>query len=109
MAKSKQPKNPFYAVLLVVGVIFAITACAYCVMAFRAVTGEPPGQVSTSGEGLMRFLDQYGMWIMLAEITVLAVATVGAIGTDRYWIKRGNKSTFNHDAPAERAPLSRRG
>ena len=92
MAKSKQPKNPFYPVLLIVGVLFAVTACAYCVMAFRAVTGEPPAQADTSGEGLMRFLDQYGMWIMLAEISVLAIATAGAIGTDSYWSKRGNKS-----------------
>ncbi len=99
MAKPKQPANPFYAVLLVAGVVFAITACAYCVMAFRAVMPSPVEQTSALGAGLMRFLDEYGLWVMLAEIVVLAIATMGAIGTDDYWIKRGRRDIQERQAP----------
>ena len=90
MAKRREPTNPFYALLLVAGVIFAVTACAYGVMAFRAVAPQA-GQASPSGEGLMRLLDRYGLWLLLGEIVVLAIATFGAIATDDYWRKRASK------------------
>ena len=87
MAKPKQPTNPFYALLLAAGVLFSVTACAYCVMAFRAVLSRQAGEASTSGQQLMQFIDQYGLWLMLGEIVLLAIATVGAITTDSYWTK----------------------
>jgi hypothetical protein len=91
MAKQKDPFNPFYLILVVVGIAFAITACAYCVMAFRAVAHQQATNTETSSAFLMDFLDQYGIWLMLAEIVLLAIATVGAIGTDDYWRKRAIK------------------
>jgi multisubunit Na+/H+ antiporter MnhB subunit len=89
MAKQTQFRNPFYALLLVAGIIFSVTACAYCVMAFRAVLPGQAAEASLSGEGLMQMLDRYGVWIFVVEIAVLAVAAVGAITTDDYWMKRG--------------------
>jgi len=92
MAKKKDPFNPFYLMLVVVGLTFAITACAYCVMAFRAVAHQQATNSETSGAFLMAFLDEYGVWLLLAEIVLLAIATVGAIITDNYWRNR----TLNH-------------
>ena len=49
MSTSKEPANPFYLLLAVVGVLFVITACGYAVMVFRAgrmgVAAEPPHRV----------------------------------------------------------------
>jgi hypothetical protein len=104
VARPKRFSNPFYAVLLVVGVIFSITACAYCVMAFRAVTSTQAAQVSPSGEGLMQFLDRCGLWLMVGEIIVLAIATVGAIGTDDYWMKRNKISSEARASNRESPP-----
>lgn len=79
----KQPVNPFYSALVVVGVLFALTACAYGVMTVRGL--EP--QNADEG-GLVGFLDAYGVWIMVGELLVLGILTVAAIGTDEYWTRR---------------------
>jgi len=79
----KQPVNPFYSALVVVGVLFAITACAYGVMTVRGL--EPR---NADEGGLIGFLDAYGVWVMLAELLVLGILTVAAIGTDEYWTRR---------------------
>jgi hypothetical protein len=80
-----QPKaiNPFYTLLVVVGVVFAITACAYGVMTVR---GLDPHRVGEGG--LVSLMDRHGMTIMIVEIALLAVLTVAAIGTDEFWTRR---------------------
>jgi hypothetical protein len=85
--KAKKSPNPFYPVLLLVGVVFAITACAYGVMTVNLLT---PAQVMGQGPegGLVAFLDRHGMTLMMAELAVLAVVTFAAIGTDDYWTRR---------------------
>jgi hypothetical protein len=76
------PTNPFYVLLLAVGVVFAITACAYCVMTVR---GLEPG---ANEVGLMAVMSQHGLTILIAELVGLGVLTVAAIGTDEYWTRR---------------------
>jgi len=78
----RKPKNPFYVSLMVVGTLFALTACAYGVMTVRA------GQVSELSAG-DRFFDAYGMWLMAVELTLLTILTFAAIATDDYWTRRG--------------------
>ena len=85
MAKTKEPVNPFYVLLVIVGASFAITASAYGMMAYRAVTPGPASTISSSGHQMMAFLDQYGMQIMLVELVLLAVFSFAAMGIDRYW------------------------
>lgn len=79
--------NPFYGVLVVAGIAFAITACAYGVMTLREIRGF----AAASGEStLMGFLRDYGGMLMTAELFVLGIATVAAIGTDDFWERRAN-------------------
>src|SRR5262245_32750694 len=75
--------NPFFLALVPVGILFAITACAYSVMMARGqgATGPAP-------DGLLRLLDQRGMAILVTELALLAVLTVAAIGTDEFWSRR---------------------
>ena len=80
MAK-KKPKNPFYVLLMVVGTMFALTALPY---SFMTVRMSQPHEVSQGD----LFFDTYGMWIMGAELTLLAVLTFAAIGTDDYWTRK---------------------
>lgn len=79
------PANPFYVLLLIVGVLFALTACAYFVMALRGASPE----LSASPHRLIAFLEKYGLTALIVELVVLAVATLGAIATDNYWERRG--------------------
>jgi|EndMetStandDraft_5_1072996.scaffolds.fasta_scaffold1015289_1 hypothetical protein len=95
MAKRKDPVNPFYVLLVIAGTAFAITACAYCVMTVRAVSPSASSAADSWGGKVMQFLDDYGMWLMLGEIVVLAIATIGAISTDRYWMKRASQKNLD--------------
>jgi hypothetical protein len=93
-------RNPFYVLLIVVGVAFLVTACAYGVMAFRDVatseTEQPPGS------GLMEFMDRYGMLLLGAEVILLGLFTVGAIGTDEFWQRHLQKDNSASPAQGER-------
>ncbi|MCE9543927.1 MAG: hypothetical protein K8T25_00140 [Planctomycetia bacterium] len=84
MLKLRGGTNPFYALLVIAGVVFAITACAYGVMAFRQA--RPDSQaLATSDTSLMGILDRHGIWILGGEVLLVGVLTIGAIGTDSYW------------------------
>src|SRR5262249_39198331 len=61
MAAKRPFANPFYALLLVVGVAFLLTATSYGVLAFRDVQGQ---STTGSGSGLMQFLDRHGALLM---------------------------------------------
>ena len=81
MNRSKRRTNPFYVLLVVIGILFTVTACAYGVMTvkqIRPINRSAPSQ-------LMTFLDEHGLTVMIIELTVLAGSTCAAIATDGYW------------------------
>ena len=95
MAQRHRPIQPFYVLLIVTGLAFAITACGFGVMTFTDVQGPgilgvTGGSATDSGKEhpLFKFLDRYGMQLMLIELTLLAVATVGCIATDTWYERR---------------------
>lgn len=91
----KKSANPFYAVLIVVGLMFVVTAAAYGVMATResqaAVSGQPVDQ-----HALMTWMHDHGNAALLGELALLGLATFAAIGTDDYWQRRA----ASHDRKA---------
>ena len=84
--KNHKFANPFYFLLIVVGVAFFVSACAYGVMAFRDVSFR--GEVEPQQAGLMAFMDRHGGKVLGAEVALLGLFTVGAIRTDEYWQRR---------------------
>lgn len=97
MPKPRQSANPFYALLLVVGITFALTACAYFVMALRGANPGPP----LPAHGLMALLENHGLLILMSELGLLSVATLGAMLTDEYWMRRATRQTFPRDLSPE--------
>lgn len=85
MAERKS-SNPFYGLLVVVGVVFTVTACAYGVMTVR---GLKPDETEATPSGLMTFLDRHGMPLLMGELGVLALTTFLAMATDDFWSRRG--------------------
>jgi hypothetical protein len=81
--------NPFYALLVVAGIAFVITACAYGVMTLRAMSPQAQG-ADAGHHPLLEFLASHGSHLLIAEIALLAIATFAAIGTDDYWTRRAN-------------------
>lgn len=95
MTKKKKRVNPFYILLVLAGIVFAVTACAYGVMAvkqmhatdiqFTRAAAEPQGHARDAD--FVQFMDDYGARLMLGELAVLAVTSAAAIGTDRFWVQ----------------------
>lgn len=89
--------NPFYSLLVVVGVVFAMTACAYGVMTVRKL--RSPQQPDP--HPLVEALDEHGFTVLMTELAVLATMTFAAMGTDSYWIRRAEKSASAAAAGAD--------
>ncbi|HUY33773.1 MAG TPA: hypothetical protein VMV69_13565 [Pirellulales bacterium] len=123
MVGKKSRSNPFHVPLVIFGIAFSLTACAYGVMAFRAVRGadvaehpehhaaeprwmDPSGLASErsateprAGQALLTFLDEHGALLLGVELALLAAATLGVIGGDGYW----NRATSDRSSVAPEA------
>jgi hypothetical protein len=89
--RSHKFANPFYSLLLVAGITFALTATAYGVMAFRdarPVAAEIQQSASVAPHPLMAWMSRHGETALIIELVALAIFVVGAIGTDDYWQRR---------------------
>ena len=76
MTSQPQKLNPFYFLLVITGVVFAITACSYGVMTVTFL--EPTATPSA----LLTFLDQHGFQLMLVELGALFLFCVAAMALD---------------------------
>lgn len=86
--------NPFYSLLVVTGLLFAITAVCYGVMAFRESKqiAVAEGAVAADNDHpLLRWMRRHGEVALLGELAFLAIFTFAAIGTDEYWQRRANR------------------
>ncbi|MBP88626.1 MAG: hypothetical protein CMJ64_18250 [Planctomycetaceae bacterium] len=110
MSDRKKPANPFYGVLLAVGIVFVLTACSYFVMTLQGreasygrstLPRDNTAEDSDSrpnNEAFAQFMDQYGFTALMIELGLLAAATFGAIGTDEYWMRQAKDGTDNTDS-----------
>lgn len=89
----KKWKNPFYALLIPVGLAFTITGFAYSFMAFQAVNAGSAGAKLHADHPLFAWLRANGATAMIVQLGILAVLTVGAIATDSWWT--GDKTPEN--------------
>ena len=78
-----KPTNPFYLALIPVGVVFALTACSYMVMAYRGLDPH-----SESEQGLPGLMNHWGLTIMGVELALLGILMVAAIASDDFWTRR---------------------
>jgi hypothetical protein len=95
---AKKPLNPFYPLLVIAGTAFCITACAYGLLAMRALRPARPDRVAAvapSPDGaverphpLFAYLERDGEKLLLGELALLALFSFAAMGTDGYWTRR---------------------
>ncbi|MCH7752455.1 MAG: hypothetical protein IH898_09920 [Planctomycetes bacterium] len=93
----KKWKNPFYALLIPVGMAFVVTGFAYGFMAFQMVNAGSGGADLYADHPLFAWLRVHGNTAILVELAVLALLTVGAIGTDGWWAERDVTSENDQD------------
>lgn len=84
MSRLPRPKvNPFYVLLIVAGVAFGLTACVYGLALLRELKLRRLGQQEPVF--WLAWISRYGVWLLVTELGVLAVATFAAIGLDDYF------------------------
>jgi hypothetical protein len=94
LQRSQKFANPFYGLILVTGIVFALTAMSYGVMAFREA--RPPAAADDAvavpaNHPLLAWMSRYGEKALMSELALLAVFTFAAIGTDDYWQQRNEQ------------------
>jgi hypothetical protein len=82
----KKWKNPFYTLLIPVGMAFVVTVFAYGFMAFMEVNATNPEAQIQARSPLFTWLNHNGTRLILWELAILGVLTVGAITTDSWWM-----------------------
>ena len=81
MAERKST-NPFYGLLVVVGIVFTVTACAYGVMTVRGLKPDEAAEASGAGaesSDLMTFLDRHGVYSWDGHSYALPVVEQGQL------------------------------
>jgi hypothetical protein len=97
VAKSKEPINPFYVLVVIVGIVFVVTACAFAVMSWRATqprVRQAGGQAEAPAADrhpLMVFLDKHGLDVLTWELIGLGGATFGAMWLDGLRSRRAER------------------
>jgi hypothetical protein len=100
--RAKKRVNLFYVLLVPVGAAFVVTAFAYGVMAFQAVSSASSrGAAAPSAHPLLAWLRVHGDSALLSELGVLAVLTVAAIVTDPWWDRRPTRPGPSGMAPGK--------
>ena len=101
MAKPAKPRNWFYGGVLFFGTAFTITAFPYGWMAFLGSHAKRAAMLERSG--LMQFLDQHGTLLLIVELALLALATVGALAFDE--VQQRAARTKADPSDSETAPV----
>ncbi len=86
----KKRTNPFYVMLIVVGLAFCLTASSFGMLMLRDMRSTSTyaydeEEVSASEASFVELVDRYAVQLLTGELVLLAIATFGAIGTDSYW------------------------
>jgi ABC-type branched-subunit amino acid transport system permease subunit len=76
--------NPFYALVVLTSVVFAITTLAYVVALVVSESPQVDGTDALRDKPVLRFIEQRGETLMLWEAGVLAVTAILAMGLDRW-------------------------
>jgi hypothetical protein len=77
-----EPRNPFYILLLLVGLLFVVTLLAVVVVPMMLETAESAGG-DVPKEGFHQLIKRDGMWWVFYEAIALVVLSLLSMGLDR--------------------------
>ena len=82
MPSAPEPRNPLYILLLVVGVLFAVTAFSYAIMPMLEQKALEAGQTLPPSP-FRETLRAYGGIALLVELAVVVVLSIASMVWDR--------------------------
>ncbi len=77
-----EPKNPFYFLLLLSSMLFAITALAYAVVPMLEQRARDAGQIPPPSLWRDSLRDDGWMWLLI-ELAAMVVFSLASMGLDR--------------------------
>ncbi|MBI1830396.1 MAG: hypothetical protein HYR84_02985 [Planctomycetes bacterium] len=83
MSAPSEPRNPFYWLLLIVGLIFIATVLAYAVIPVLEQKAMDAGQMPPESPFRDALRDDGWKWV-LAEVGLLVVLGLASMGLDRW-------------------------
>jgi hypothetical protein len=101
MAASSEPRNPFYFLLLIVGLLFVATVMAYTVVPMLEEKALDAGQMPPPSPFRDALRHDGWKWV-LAELAALVVLGLLSMGLDRY--RRWQQESAKSDATKVETP-----
>ena len=77
-----EPRNPFYLLLLLVGLLFVITLLAVLLVPMLMEKAEQAG-ADVPKEGFHQLIKRDGVWWVVYEVAALVVLSMLSMGLDR--------------------------
>jgi hypothetical protein len=77
-----EPRNPFYILLLLVGLLFVVTLLAVVVVPMMMEKAESLGG-DVPKEGFHQLIKRDGIWWVLYEVVALSILGLLSMGLDR--------------------------
>ncbi len=104
MAAPAEPRNPFYLLLLIVGLVFIMTVLAYAVIPVLEQKAMDAGQMPPESPFRAALRHDGWKWV-LAEVAALVILGLLSMGLDRY--RRWKKESEESDATKVATPPPR--
>ncbi|HZZ78629.1 MAG TPA: hypothetical protein VFE62_08925 [Gemmataceae bacterium] len=104
MSAPSEPRNPFYLLMLIVGMIFVATVLAYAVVPMLEEKARDAGTEPPASPFRESLRTDGWKWV-LVEVAALVILSLLSMGLDRY--RRWKiESTAAADKPGDAAPPS---
>jgi heme/copper-type cytochrome/quinol oxidase subunit 2 len=82
MSDKSELRNPFYLLLLLVGLLFVITLLAVIMVPILMDRAQAAG-ADVPKEGFHQIIKRDGIWWVVAEVVVLVILSLASMGLDR--------------------------
>jgi heme/copper-type cytochrome/quinol oxidase subunit 2 len=82
MSDKSEPRNPFYLLLLLVGMLFVVTLLAVVLVPILMDKAQAAG-AEVPKEGFHQLIKRDGIWWVVAEVVVLVILSIASMVLDR--------------------------
>ncbi len=96
MAQESEPRNPFYILLLIAGLVFIVTVLAYAVIPVLEEKAKDAGQMPPPSPFRDSLRQDGWLWVLI-EVAILVVLGLASMGLDR-WRRHQKDAAISPDS-----------